>query len=120
MAALDYLGRLPDGLRPMINLLLDAGASANSPPSEKYTSPLHAAIRKGKLDLARKLLDKGADAKAHDPRFGTPLTAASSMGDVTLMKRLIGMGADPSLAGNEHGSVARNLPPSQVPAWLTS
>lgn len=93
----------------MINLLLDAGASPNSPPSEKYTSPLHAAIHEGKSDLARKLLDKGADANAHDPRFGTPLTAASLVGNVTLMKRLIGMGADPSLAGHEHGSVARNL-----------
>jgi ankyrin repeat protein len=109
MAALGYRGRLEDGLGPMIDLLLDAGTSPNSPPSEEYTSLLHAAIRKGKLDLARKLLDKGADANAHDARFGTPLTAASSVGDVTLMKRLIGMGADPSLAGNEHGSVARNL-----------
>lgn len=118
MAALGYRGRLGNGLGPMIDLLLDAGASPNSPPSGEYTSLLHAAIRNGELDLARKLLDKGANANAHDPRFGTPLTAASSVGDVTLMKRLIGMGADPSLAGNEHGSIARAT--SKPGTWLTS
>ena len=97
---------------PLLELLLDAGASANSPPSEEYTSPLHAAIHNRHYAFALRLLDNGADANAQDPRFGTPLTAASFRGEVELMRKLVEMGADPSLAGQKYGSVSRSLPQS--------
>ncbi len=74
---------------PIFELLLDAGASANSPPSEQYTSPLQAAIHNKHYALALRLLDNGANANAHDPRFATALTAASFRGKVELMKKLV-------------------------------
>jgi ankyrin repeat protein len=87
----------------MVELLLDAGASANSPPSEEYTSPLHAAIASRNFSFAQRLINSGADVNAHDLRFGTPLTAASFWGAVELMKKLVDLGADPNLSGHRNG-----------------
>ncbi|KAK3899207.1 ankyrin repeat-containing domain protein, partial [Staphylotrichum tortipilum] len=87
------------------SLLLDAGAGVNSPPSEKYTSPLHSAIYNQHFGVAQRLIDDGADVNAHDPRFGTALTAAYFHGMVDMMKRLVEMGAEPSLAGRKYGLV---------------
>jgi len=103
-----FYARRENFAAPMLELLLGAGASADSPPSEEYTSPLHAAIHNRHCGFALELLDNGADVNAHDPRFGTPLTAASFRGEVELMKKLVEMGADPGLAGQKYGSVSRN------------
>lgn len=99
----NFSARRENYAAPMLELLLDAGASVNSPPSEKYTSPLQAAIDSRHDAFAMRLLDNGAEANAHDPRLGTPLTAASFRGEVELMKKLVEMGADPSLAGQKYG-----------------
>src|SRR5215472_1854805 len=91
---------------PMVQILLDAGASVNSPPSEKHTSALQAAIEEHNHAFADRLLDAGADVNAHDPRFGTALSAAARWGRVELMKKLVERGADPTLTGEKYGLVS--------------
>ena len=88
---------------PLVQILLDAGAKVDSPPSEKYTSPLQAAIMGLNHAFVDRLLDAGADVNAHDSRFGTALSAAAIWGNVELMKKLVEKGADPTLAGEEYG-----------------
>lgn len=112
----NFSARQKNYAAPMLELLLEAGASINSPPSDEYTSPLHAAIHNRHYAFAMRVLDNGADVNAHDPRFGTPLTAASFRGQVELMKKLVEMGADPGLAGQKYGSVSRKSPHVQSPA----
>ena len=90
---------------PMVQILLDAGASVNSPPSKKHTSTLQAAIMEHNHAFVDRLLDAGADVNAHDPRFGTALLAAAFWGSVELMKKLVEKGADPTLAGEKYGLV---------------
>jgi len=92
---------------PMVQMLLDAGASVNSPPSEYHTSALQAAISTYKDEFADRLLDLGADANAHDLRFGTALSAAARHSRVELMKKLVEKGADTTLAGEKYGLVSR-------------
>jgi len=116
MAALSGPYRYERGtFSPTVAMLLDAGASANSPPSELYTSPLQAAISNRQFAVAHRLLDDGADVNAHDSRFGTALTAASCHGELEMMKRLVEMGANPSLAGRKYGLVVRILNLSAPP-----
>lgn len=96
---------------PMVNFLLERGVSVNSPPSEEYTSALHAAISRLNTQFIDRLLEAGADANAHDPRFGTALTAAAFWGDVDNMKKLLERGADLALAGEKYGLVTDKPPP---------
>ena len=90
----------------MVQILLDAGASVNSPPSKEHTSTLQAAIKGLNHFFVDRLLNAGADVNAHDPRFGTALSAAAFRGSVKLMKKLVEMGADPTLAGEKYGLVS--------------
>jgi ankyrin repeat protein len=91
---------------PMVQILLDAGASVNSPPSEKHTSALQAAIEGLNHAFVDRLLARGADVNAHDPRFGTALSAAARSGRLELMKKLVEKGADPTLTGEKYGLVS--------------
>jgi ankyrin repeat protein len=52
---------------PVIQTLLDAGANVNSPPSEKYTSALQAAIMNLHHTFVDDFLVRGADVNAYDP-----------------------------------------------------
>lgn len=88
---------------PVIQVLLDAGANVNSPPSEKATSALQAAILRLHPGVPDRLLALGADVNAYDPRHGTALEAAARRGDVDMMKKLVARGADITLASEEYG-----------------
>jgi ankyrin repeat protein len=90
---------------PMANFLLERGANVNSPPSEKYTSTLQAAIDNRNYQFIDPLLDAGADVNANDPRFGTALTTAAAGGKIDLLKKLLERGADPHLSGEKFGLV---------------
>jgi len=106
MAVLSHLQYGGDSLaEPVIQVLLDAGADVNSPPSKKATSALQVAILRRHLGVPDRLLALGADINAYDPRHGTALEAAARRGDVDLMKKFVARGADITLASEEYGSV---------------
>lgn len=108
----NYYACRVNNVRPMVNFLLERGVSVNSPPSEEYTSALHAAVSQLNAQFIDRLLEAGADVNAHDPRFGTALTKAASLGDVDIMKKLLERGADLTLAGEKYGLVTET-PPSR-------
>ena len=59
-------------------------------------TPLHAALDKGRVEVALFLLDHGADANARDDFDVTPLLRASRYGDAMVVRSLIVRGADPN------------------------
>jgi ankyrin repeat protein len=137
----DVNERLPDGMSALVlaiynahyelaALLLDRGADANA--SAQGWSALHqiawsrrpnrgfnlpGAIPTGRLDsleLARRLVAKGADVNARmtkEPRDGnrnmlnrlgaTPFVMAAKSADVPLMRLLLELGADPAITTND-------------------
>ena len=60
------------------------------------TTPLHAAVDKGHLEVVLFLLDHGADVNARDNEDATPLHLASRHGDAMVVRSLIDRGADPN------------------------
>ena len=91
---------------PMVRILLNAGASVNSPPSEQCTSALQAAIDIREFDLVDRFLNAGADVNAHDSRFGTALSCAAPIGRVDILKKLVEKGADYTLGDGKYGQVS--------------
>jgi ankyrin repeat protein len=91
--------------------LLDFGAEVNLPDASGNT-PVHTAVRLGKIDLVRDLVARGADLKAKTTRSGvqrgpfrsfgfTPFLIAAEAGDVTLMRELVKLGADPKAKSSD-------------------
>jgi uncharacterized protein len=94
--------------------LLDAGANVNQPSAGDHSTPLVMAIINGHFDLAKFLLDRGADPNAANddglvplyaaidaqwaPAAGgpVPLTAREKTGHLELMKALLDLGANPN------------------------
>jgi uncharacterized protein len=60
------------------------------------STPLHAAVDKGHLEVALFLLQQGADVNARDTEGSTPLHLAVWHGDIKAMRLLIDYGADPN------------------------
>ena len=75
--------------------LLQAGADPNEPDDEG-TTPLYAAVVGGFADVARLLLEAGADpdGESFGEDQGTPLCAACAWGNDEIVAALIGHGAD--------------------------
>jgi ankyrin repeat protein len=60
---------------------------------------LHFACRHGEIELARKILDKGADPDAVTAEGDTPLLLAAATGSAELVDLLLEHGADPTPEG---------------------
>ena len=58
------------------------------------SSPLHLVAWAGQLDIARHLLDRGADTEAKDERGISPLHNAASIGHLGTVRYLLGGGAE--------------------------
>lgn len=54
------------------------------------SSSLHLAVKKSHFDVARRLLERGADIHAKDASLSTPLHYAAMVGDARMCKLLIG------------------------------
>ena len=62
-------------------------------PSHDLTTPLHLACQKGKVDVVRLLLDKGAAVDRADKDGATPLWIACCKGHVDVVRLLLDKGA---------------------------
>ncbi|MGL9718324.1 MAG: ankyrin repeat domain-containing protein [Wolbachia sp.] len=65
----------------------------NAKDKDGYT-PLHLAVRGGKLDAVKSLINKGADVNAKSKFNSTPLHSAVADGKLDIVKYLINRGAD--------------------------
>ena len=98
-------GRRPRDMRRSPSALLEAGADFRSPLASGYT-PLFFAVREGRTNVARILLEAGADvneamqrkkSSSRSPARGTtPLILAVENGHFELAVALLEAGADPN------------------------
>lgn len=73
---------------------INKGADISTKDNHGKT-PLHIAAKRGLLDIAKFLLDKGADIDAQENKFGrAPLHLAAAKGHLDIVKYLIEKGAD--------------------------
>lgn len=72
-----------------IKALLDSGANINEPGGDPAFAPLTLAIQYKYFDVARLLIERGADVN-----FNTPLQYAAEAGDINMVNLLIEKGAD--------------------------
>ena len=63
-------------------------------------TPLHLASREGHMEIARFLVERGADARAQDNYWTTPLHLASGRGHLEVARFLVECGADPRAQDN--------------------
>jgi len=81
-----------------VRALLDAGADPRlASRNAMRVAPLHSAVARRCLPVARLLLDRGADVNARQAGGFTPLHGAAANGDRALSELLVDRGADPSL-----------------------
>ena len=81
------------------HLLVERGAEISTPSrNAMQVMPLHSAVAGGHLEIARLLLEHGADANARQADAFTPLHGAAQNGQVEMISLLLDHGADPSAA----------------------
>jgi hypothetical protein len=73
----------------MVEMLVDAGLSVDTPRLKDPDTPLSDAARRGCIQVARWLLDHGAD-----PDGGGPIIGAVISGDLPMIRLLLDYGAD--------------------------
>ena len=101
------------GSDAVTGLMLDQGADVNV-RDRTGSTPLHAAVRQGNLDMVRTLVARGADLDARTGRGDdwaaasarrtsglTPFLTAAQTGNVDLLRALLGLGADPAARSDE-------------------
>ena len=79
-----------------------ATPAAQAPPPVRRPelgAKLIAAVKAGKVEEARRLLEEGADPNARDERGFTPLHLACARGNQELVELLLERGADPNAVG---------------------
>ena len=84
------------GDRVGVERALDSGANVDGKPESlefEGVSPLGAAAEQGELEIARLLLDRGADVNMADGWCISPLTAAAEHGNTEIVKLLVKRGA---------------------------
>lgn len=99
-------------------VLLDLGADPRTASrNEMRVAPLHSAVARRSLPVARLLLDRGADVNARQAGGFTPLHGAAANGDRAMSELLVDRGADPS-ARNDEGRTPSELAATRDHAGL--
>ncbi len=108
----------PDGFQPLqlaaffgrreaAALLLARGGDVNTHANNSFkVAALHAALAGPTPDIARSLIDAGADVNARQQAGVTPLQEAANNGNVDLIRLLVERGADPSAKDDQGQSAA--------------
>ena len=81
----------------------DAAHAVNAQDSRGRTSLMYAAGH-GHFEMAKLLLDKGADVNAQGGDYGNALQAASEKGHKAIVKLLLDKGADVNAQGGRYGN----------------
>lgn len=92
----------------VVELLIAAGADANSQEFQKGDTPLHWAALAGHTLIIERLVRAGADVDALNDYQNTPLHIAASVGHAEAAKRLIELDANLT-ARNQWGRTAMHL-----------
>ena len=90
------------GLHDVVEVLAISQQDVNSRNFNNGLTPLHLASREGHLDVARNLVEHGANAAAQDQFGSTPLHEASERGHLGLARFLVEHGAN-AAAQDQHG-----------------
>ena len=98
-----------NGRRSTTDLLLARGADANSADDDRGNTALMGVAFKGYDEIARLLIDAGADVNLRNHAGQTALMMAALVGQTDIIEMLLASGADASLrdvAGNSASSLA--------------
>ncbi|PYH90390.1 ankyrin [Aspergillus ellipticus CBS 707.79] len=82
------------GILTLLNIIVSRGADVNSKDKFHESSPLHLAALRGHIDIARALIDAGADMNAYNDLDATPLQSAVAGKCQDMVAYLIDSGAD--------------------------
>ena len=88
------------GGRPVVKMLVQAGAAVDACDGVKRCTALHMAARRDNADAAEALLDCGAAIEARDSLGETPLRRAVNCGQRNVAALLLARGADPHSVGS--------------------
>ena len=93
-----------------VRALLDSGLSPDTHIDfgENFETPLMKAARSGTLEIARLLLDRGADVNVRDREQATALEAAVSRDQTAMVALLLEKGADPNTVNKYMQSALSN------------
>ncbi len=80
----------------IIESLLIAGAEVNRTSGPGRCAPLHMAARRGHIQIARLLIQRGAAIDLPDAKGETPLRRAVNCGHVEFVREMVRLGADSS------------------------
>lgn len=97
------------GHREVAEFLLQSGADVHQVArNAQHVTSLHAAIARQDFDLARTLLERGADANARQQAGFTPLHEAAAVGNERIMQLLVEHGAAIN-ARNDEGKTSYDM-----------
>jgi len=111
---------IQSGYEDIVNVLLDAGAdvSITGRIFGQICSPLQGVLHLETLcnrrELAKRLIEQGADVNANHAPFGSPLQLAAAKGDLSIVQLLLDHGADVDLVGATLTLLRYKLPRQQV------
>lgn len=87
----------------VVELLLARDAKLDlKSKNQLNNTPLNAAVAANRLEIARRLLEAGADANAHQHGGITPLHEAAAAGNAAMVRLLLAHRADPSAISEDN------------------